>query len=134
MAIYKHSKEQEIVKERDLLYSIIENKEGKKGFIFVKSNSKLVKLNNNEIYYIEALKDYVVIHTSETRYTIHSTMKDIEAKMGTDEFLRVHRSYIVRLDKIATIEYPNLTLEKVDKTIPIGGSYRDDLNKKIKQV
>lgn len=134
MAIYKHSKEQEVVKERDLLYSIIENKEGKKGFIFVKSNSKLVKLNNNEIYYIEALKDYVVIHTSETRYTIHSTMKDIEAKMGADEFLRVHRSYIVRLDKIATIEYPNLTLEKVDKTIPIGGSYRDDLNKKIKQV
>jgi DNA-binding LytR/AlgR family response regulator len=134
MAIYKHSKEQEIVKERDLLYSIIESKEGSKDFIFVKSNSKLVKLKNDDIYYIEALKDYVVIHTLETRYTIHSTMKDIEAKMGSEQFLRIHRSYIVRLDKIATIEYPNLTLEKIDKTVPIGGSYRDELNKRIKQV
>jgi len=134
MAIYKHSKEQEIVKERDLLYSIIESKEGSKDFIFVKSNSKLVKLKNDDIYYIEALKDYVVIHTMETRYTIHSTMKDIEAKMGSEEFLRIHRSYIVRLDKIATIEYPNLTLEKIEKVVPIGGSYRDELNKRIKQV
>ncbi|MDX2359523.1 MAG: response regulator [Crocinitomicaceae bacterium] len=134
MAIYKHGKEQEVVKERDLLYSIMENKEGGKEFIFVKSNSKLVKLKNNEIYYIEALKDYVVIHTIDTRYTIHSTMKDIEAKMGNDQFLRVHRSYIVRLDKIATIEYPNLTLENIEKVVPIGGSYRDELNKKIKQV
>ena len=54
--------------------------------------------------------------------------------MGNEEFLRVHRSYIIRLDKMATIEYPNLTLEKVEKVIPIGGSYRDDLNKRIKQV
>ncbi len=134
MAIYKHSKEQEIVKERDLLYSIIENKEGNNDFIFVKSNSKLVKLKTEDIYYIEALKDYVVIHTRDTRYTIHSTMKDIEAKMGNEDFIRIHRSYIVRLDKIATIEYPNLTLEHVDKVIPIGGSYRDELNRRIKQV
>lgn len=134
MAIYKHSKEQEVVKERDLLFSIIENKEGGSEFIFVKSNSKLIKLRTDEIFYIEALKDYVVIHTANTRYTIHSTMKDIEAKMGNEEFLRVHRSYIIRLDKMATIEYPNLTLEKVEKVIPIGGSYRDDLNKRIKQV
>ena len=134
MAIYKHGKEWEVVKERDLLFSIVENKESGNGFIFVKSNSKLVKLKNNEIYYIEALKDYVVIHTKETRYTIHSTMKDIDAKMGNEEFIRVHRSYIIRLDKLATIEYPNLTLENIDKVIPIGGSYRDDLNKKIKTV
>ena len=134
MAIYKHGKEQEVVKERDLLFSIVENKEGGNDFVFVKSNSKLVKLKNDEIYYIEALKDYVVIHTVDTRYTIHSTMKDIDAKMGNEEFIRVHRSYIVRLDKIATIEYPNLTLENIDKVIPIGGSYRDDLNKKIRTV
>jgi len=134
MAVYKHSKEQEMVKERDLLFSIVENKEQSGDFIFVKSNSRLVKLRNDEIYYIEALKDYVVIHTDGTRYTIHSTMKDIDSKMSSDEFIRVHRSYIVRLDKISTIEYPNLTLEKINKVIPIGGSYRDDLNSKINLV
>ena len=134
MAIYKHSKEEEVLKERDLLFSLVENKEESKDFIFVKSNSKLVKLKNTDIFYIEALKDYVVIHTGSTRYTIHSTMKDIDVKMGKENFLRVHRSYIVRLDKIASIEYPNLTMETIDKVIPIGGSYRDDLNKKIKTV
>jgi DNA-binding LytR/AlgR family response regulator len=134
MAIYKHGKEQEIIRERDLLFSIVENKEVSADFIFVKSNSRLVKLKTEDIYYIEALKDYVVIHTSDTRYTIHSTMKDIETKMGTTDFIRVHRSFIVRLDKIASIEFPNLTLENDKKVIPIGGSYRDDLNNRIRMV
>ena len=103
--------------------------------MLVKSNSKLVKLRNSEIYYIEALKDYVVIHTQTSRYTIHSTMKDIETKLGESEYIRIHRSFIVRLDKIATIEYPNLTLENMEnKLIPIGGSYRDELNRRIKTV
>ncbi len=134
VAIYKHSKEQEIIKQRNFLYSIIENKESSFGFIFVKSNSKLVKLNTDDIYYIEALKDYVVINTVDTRYTIHSTMKDIETKLGFVDFVRVHRSFIVRLDKIASIEFPNLTLERDKKIIPIGGSYRDDLSNRIKLV
>lgn len=134
MAIYKHGKEQEIIRERDLLYSIVENKESSNDFIFVKSNSRLVKLKTVDIYFIEALKDYVVIHTVDTRYTIHSTMKDIETKMGAADFIRVHRSFIVRLDKIASIEFPNLTLEQDKKIIPIGGSYRDDLNSKIKML
>lgn len=134
MAIYKHSKEQEIIRERDLLYSIVESKDSSSDFIFVKSNSKLVKLKTEDVFYIEALKDYVVIHTADTRYTIHSTMKEIENKMGTADFIRVHRSFIVRLDKIASIEFPNLTLENDKKVIPIGGSYRDDLNNRIKMV
>ena len=132
MEIYKHKKEQTIVKERDYLYSIVDNKERSHDFIFVKSNSKLVKLNCKDIYFIEALKDYVVINTIDTRYTIHSTMKDIELKLGSVDFVRIHRSFIIRLDKIATIEYPNLSLENNKKSIPIGGSSRDDLNAKIK--
>jgi DNA-binding LytR/AlgR family response regulator len=134
MAIYKHKKEQVILKERDFLYSIVDGKEKSKDFIFVKANSRLIKLNCRDIYFIEALKDYVVINTAETRYTIHSTMKDIEAKMGNIDFIRIHRSFIVRLDKISSIDYPNLTLENDKKSIPIGGSFRDDLNNKIKLI
>lgn len=136
MAIYKHQKERELERERDLLFSLNENKDSayNDGFIFVKSNSKLVKLNTKDIFFIEALKDYVVINTADTRYTIHSTMKEIEQKMGTAEFIRVHRSFIVRLDKIVTIEFPNLQLENDKKSIPIGGSYREDLNNRIKLV
>ena len=89
MAIYKHSKEAEIVKERNLLYSLVEGKDTEKDFIFVKSNSKLVKLNNSDIFFIEALKDYVVIHTIDARYTIHSTMKDIQRKLPQKDFQSV---------------------------------------------
>jgi DNA-binding LytR/AlgR family response regulator len=133
MAFYKHSKELEILKERDMLYNIVENKENKE-FIFVKSKSRLIKLNTKDIFFIEALKDYVVINTLNKRYTIHSTMKDIERKMPQDFFLRVHRSYIVRLDKIAQIEQPNLILEENNKIIPIGGSYKEELIKRINLI
>lgn len=133
MAIYKHSKEAAVRKERDLLFSIVENRDNK-DFIFVKSNSRLVKLKTTDIYFVEALKDYVVINALNNRYTIHSTMKDIVSKLPQDDFIRVHRSFIVRLDKIAAIEQPNLILENDKKVIPIGGSYKDDLSKRINQV
>jgi DNA-binding LytR/AlgR family response regulator len=61
-------------------------------------------------------------------------MKDIERKLGDEQFVRVHRSFIVRLDKIASIEYPNLQLERDKKLIPIGGSYKDDLVAKINLI
>lgn len=133
MAIYKHQKESEVLKERDLLYSLVENKDSR-DFIFVKSNSRLIKLKTSDLYFVEALKDYVVINALNSRYTIHSTMKDIERKLPSDEFIRVHRSFIVRLDKIAAIEQPNLILENDKKVIPIGGSYKDELNKRINLV
>lgn len=133
MALYKHGKELEILKERDMLYSVVENKESTE-FIFVKSKSRLIKLNTKDIYFIEALKDYVVINAASARYTIHSTMKDIEEKMPSDSFLRVHRSYIIRIDKIAQIETPNIILEDIKKIIPIGGSYKDELYKRINLV
>ncbi|MFZ1618135.1 MAG: LytTR family DNA-binding domain-containing protein, partial [Flavobacteriales bacterium] len=65
---------------------------------------------------------------------IHSTMKDIEAKLPESEFMRVHRSFIVRIDKITAIEQPNLILENDKKIIPIGGSYKDDLSKRLNLV
>jgi DNA-binding LytR/AlgR family response regulator len=133
MAIYKHEKETDVKKERDFLYSIVENKESK-DIIFVKSNSRLVKVKTCDIYFVEALKDYVVINTNTARYTIHSTMKDIEKKLPASDFIRVHRSFIVRIDKIVAIEQPNLILEEDKKLIPIGGSYKDDLAKRLNMI
>lgn len=134
MAIYKHKKVSEIQKERDFLYSLVENKEGSSDILFVKSNSRLVKVNMKDIFYIEALKDYVVINTELTRYTIHSTMKDIERKLPPRDFMRVHRSFIVRVDKITAIENQNLVLEKDKKIVPIGGSYKDELIQRLNMV
>ncbi|MBV6404091.1 MAG: Chemotaxis response regulator protein-glutamate methylesterase [Flavobacteriales bacterium] len=134
MALYKHKKEAEVLKERDLLFNLVENQGSANDLLFVKSNSRLVKLRISDIYFIEALKDYVVINTLNARYTVHSTMKDIESKLPESEFVRVHRSFIVRIDKIVAIEQPNLILENDKKVIPIGGSYKDDLSRRLKLV
>ena len=134
MAIHRHKKLIELRKERDFLYSLVENKEAAKDVLFVKSNSRLVKINAKDIYFIEALKDYVVINTELTRYTIHSTMKDIEKKISPTEFLRAHRSFIVRVDKIVAIENHNIVLEKDKKQVPIGGSYKDELLQRLNMI
>jgi len=132
MAVYKHQKDAALQKERDFLYSLVENKDGTQNdILFVKANSKLVKVYLKDIYYVEALKDYVIINTQYARYTVHSTMKDIEKKLGTVDFVRVHRSYIVRTDKIQAIENQTVILENEKKAVPVGGSYRDELLGKL---
>ncbi|MEM2144088.1 MAG: response regulator [Candidatus Jordarchaeaceae archaeon] len=134
MALYKHKKRKDLEKEMDILYSIVENKQASMGFLFVKSNSALVKINTADIFFVEALKDYVIINTRDAKYTIHSTMKDIESKLPSDQFMRVHRSYIIRLDKIAFIESSNIVMEGNKKIIPIGGNYKEDLMKRVKTL
>jgi DNA-binding LytR/AlgR family response regulator len=132
MAVYKHQKDAELLKERDFLYSLVENKDDKsKDILFVKSNSRLVKVYLKDIYYVEALKDYVIINTEFARYTVHSTMKDLDKKLGNTEFARVHRSFIARLDKIQSIDNQNVVLENEKKVIPVGGSYREELMQKL---
>jgi len=130
MALYKFKKEKEKLEGLDqsrLTNDSIVAKE----FIYVKSNSKLVKVQNDNILFIEALKDYVIIHTAEERFTIHSTMKDIEKKLPSEVFMRVHRSFILNLKKIKSIESSIVILEQTNKKVPIGGSYKDSLFKRL---
>jgi DNA-binding LytR/AlgR family response regulator len=61
-------------------------------------------------------------------------MKDIEKKLDNGDFIRVHRSFIVRIDKIQTIENHTVVLEEIKKVIPIGGSYREELLKRINLI
>lgn len=132
MAVYKHQKDSALLKERDFLYSLVENKDEKaKDILFVKSNSRLVKVYLKDIYFVEALKDYVIINTEFARYTVHSTMKELDRKLGNVEFVRVHRSFIARLDKIQSIDNQNVILENEKKVIPVGGSYREELMQKL---
>jgi two-component system response regulator LytT len=123
MALYKHSKEIEVIKEIKFLYSIVESQHAD-GLIFVKSNSRLIKVKTNTILFVEALQDYVVINVGDAKYTIHSTMKNIQKKLPAKEFQRIHRSYIVRLDKIVAIEQPNVVIDGGKKKLPIGDTYK----------
>jgi two-component system, LytTR family, response regulator LytT len=133
IALYKHGKELEVKKERDYYYSLVE-KQDSPDMMFVKANQKLVKIKYADIYFIEALKDYVVINTKERRYTIHSTMKDIESKMPDKDFVRVHRSFIVRLDRIKEIDHSNVIMEDDKKVVPVGGSYKELLQDRLNMI
>ena len=130
MAIYKHEKDLKVKKERDFFYSIVSEKQNDDG-IFVRADYRLNNIKFVDIFFVEALKDYVIIHTKKHTYTTHSTMKDIERILPTKDFVRVHRSYIMRLDKILSIKYPDLIMEGKLKVIQIGGLYRKELYNRL---
>ncbi len=104
--------------------------------IFIKKNSTLIKLAYDDILWIEALENYVVLNTQKDKYTIHFTMKAMEQTLPKYKFLRIHRSYIVNLRKVTAIKEKNLTIRFSDKTqeLPIGKSYRERLLKEIKTM
>jgi DNA-binding LytR/AlgR family response regulator len=130
MALHKHKKEQEIKVENELLKSLTSFK-NTADYLFVKHHSKLVKLNTSDIYYVEALKDYVQIITKDVKYTIHATMKDVEKKLPEKVFQRVHRSFIINMDLLESIVGSNVVMKDIQKEIPVGGNYRDELGERI---
>lgn len=93
-------------------------------YLFVRANHKIVKIAPEEIEYVEALSDYIIIHTSKNKYVVHSTMKGIDQKLETfKKFARIHRSYIINMDFIESIHDIHVILN--GKSIPIGRSYRN---------
>ena len=133
MAMYKHEKDSLVKKERDLYHSIVENKESKDS-IFVRADYRLNKIKFEDLYFVEALKDYVVINTGDNIYTTHATMKEMIRILPAKDFVRVHRSFIIRLDKIFSIKYPDLVIEGKMKVIPIGGLYRKELFSRLNLI
>jgi two-component system response regulator LytT len=88
--------------------------------IFVKTNSVLIRLDAHDILFIEALADYIAVHTATQRYIVHSTMKEVLTKLPLTDFIRIHNSYIVRFDAITSIEGYSVVVNK--KIIPISRS------------
>ncbi|WP_158605942.1 LytTR family DNA-binding domain-containing protein [Taibaiella sp. KBW10] len=102
-----------------------------KDFIFIKSNGKLVKLNFSDIRYIEGMKDYLKIFTSDKTHVIHQTMKAMEEQLPEHLFMRVHKSYIVALDAIQQID--GNCIETASGGVPLSNTYRDVLLKTIEK-
>lgn len=93
--------------------------------IFVKSEYKLVKIEYDKIIYIEGLKDYVKIYLIDHPKPILTlmTLKSLEERLPSNQFMRVHRSYIVNLTKISTIERSRIVFGSV--YIPIADGYKE---------
>lgn len=99
-------------------------------YFYLKNNGKLSQIYYKDILYVEALSDYVTIHTlSGKKYTVLSTMKAIESKLPEKDFARVHRSFILRLDKITEIEDNQARLN--GQLFPISRNSYEELLKKV---
>lgn len=97
----------------------------KADYIFVKADKKLVKVRFEEIFYIEGLKDYVILHTPNGRIVTLQTMKSLERKLSDDSFMRVHRSYIINLNHIDALDGNSVLIKK--KMLPVGKNYKETL-------
>ncbi len=84
---------------------------------FVKVDNKLERVNINHIRFIEAMENYIVIHTDEARHITMMTMKAVESELPQEKFIRIHKSYIVNKDKIQSIEGNEVRIG--DKKLPV---------------
>lgn len=98
-------------------------------YIFVKTESKgkLLKINLNEIDYIEGMKNYVAIFCGGKKTLVYTSMKDLEERLSKKQFIRVHKSFIIPIVKITGIEGNLLRLKNVSAEILIGDNYKADL-------
>jgi DNA-binding LytR/AlgR family response regulator len=102
------------------------------GTVFAKVNNQLIKLKLDTLLYVEALADYVILHmTGGQQHIVLTTMKGIASKLP-ENFVRVHRSYIVNSDLIDFIEDSTVVINK--KTLPIGNTYRSSLSKNLRMI
>jgi len=98
-------------------------------FIFVKTEHKIQKVYLNDILFIEGLKDYISIFTPAERIITLQNMKKMEDALPEKHFIRVHKSYIVSINKIDSIERSRIFIG--DKIIPVGDTYREEFFKII---
>lgn len=98
-------------------------------FIFVKTESKgkLLRINLDDIDYIEGMKNYVAVHCNQKKILVYTSMKDLEEKLSDKKFLRVHKSFIIPIGKITGIEGNLVRLKQVTDEIMIGENYKSRL-------
>lgn len=103
-------------------------KSGSKDRILIKANYELVPVNLDEILFIKALSDYVIIKTTTGKYITLSTMKDMVKNLPENVFVRSHRSFIVNLDKVCAVKGSTIEIKDSDMrfSVPIGRAYKKE--------
>lgn len=121
---------QAIAKTREILASQQEEvKWEDEEFIFIRDSTVVRRLRIDEILFAEAMGDYVKLYTPQKFYAIHTTLKAVEERLPSNRFLRVHRSFLVALNKIDTIQDGVLII--AEKPVPVADAYRKSLNTRM---
>lgn len=103
--------------------------ESKDDYIFIKADNKLVKLAYNDIVFVEALQNYVTIHTNDKKFITYLTFKSMEESLPADKFIKVHKSYLVAIAKIGSIEGNEIIAG--NHHIPISRNLKDEVMERL---
>lgn len=106
--------------------------ENKVDFMFVRSERKMIKIDFDTILYIESLSDYVKIITTQKTIVTRENISSLEEKLAYDNFIRIHRSYIVSINKMTS--YTNEFIEIKNKALPMSRSYKESVLQKLAEV
>jgi two-component system, LytTR family, response regulator len=112
---------EKIIRPEEMKPSLKEGVE--QDFLFIKSNQKMIRVQLSDILFIKGLKDYVIIHTTTRRIITYQNLKALEDMLAGKSFIRVHRSYIIALSRIDTIESQMIRIQ--EELIPIGDNYKN---------
>ena len=133
MALYKSAEEaRQRIELREMAHTVTTG--DRSGSLFVKDRGRNVRIDLHDILYIEAMKDYMSVHVKDRRYVVHSTLQRLLALLPEQDFFQVHRSFIIRLDKVVSVENNAATLEGVDRTIPVGRAHHARFIERIDPV
>ncbi|MGL2993317.1 LytR/AlgR family response regulator transcription factor [Flavobacterium sp. TSSA_36] len=97
--------------------------------IFIKVDKKMVKINIEEILFVEGMKEYIKVVTSEKTYITHKSLSSLTEELPEDRFMRIHKSYTIAIDKVKTIEGNRIQISSY--TIPIGRNFSKEVKNRI---
>jgi DNA-binding LytR/AlgR family response regulator len=101
------------------------NGTGEDPFIYVKENKRVIKIYIKEIHFIEGLNEYIRIHTDNRRVVVKSSLQNIEARLPSEQFIRIHKSYIVSIPRIRAFNATTIELENAK--LRIGRNYKNQV-------
>lgn len=111
------------------LLETVQPESGGDDHIFIKTEGKLVRLRNDEVLYIESMGDYVRFVTTDKKYIVHNTIKNLEEKMNRKTFMKIHRSYIVNILKVDNIRENILFIRGLE--LPISKAHKAEVIQRI---
>ena len=113
----------------ELRQKALESKTTGNDYFFVKSESKFEKIFYNELLFVEAADNYVLIHTMNRNFMTYLTLKNIEEYLPVDDFMKVHKSFIVAIDKISRVEGNEIVIGK--SRIPVSREIKEDMMERV---
>lgn len=117
------------LKAQDYLLKTKKASSNTEDYFFIKSNQKLEKIKMEDVLYVEGMSNYIVIHTRQKKHIAYLTFKGIEEKLPQELFIRTHKSFLVSINAIQTIDVNEVKLENC--SIPISKTYRDEVINRI---